>query len=114
MEKGRLWAGNGMAGLASDRLRAREGTHMKGQMSIFDWLDLEEPDDKEYQIKAPVTGWKTVTGAGNVLRWASERWKALVGVREDIRADYINTMLLQGISFSETELRTGVLREGHR
>lgn len=87
---------------------------MRGQMSIFDWLESNEPDEKEYQFKSPVTGWKTVVGAQNVLKLASERWKALVGVRECARADYINTMLLKGIRFSDNELITGQLERNHR
>ncbi len=56
------------------------------------------------EIKAPVTGWKKTTPT-HAFEFACGRYRALVGVRREYRAQYINDFLLKGISFTDEELR---------
>ena len=92
---------------------------MKGQMSICEWLasmaaaqeekELSGQPEKDLDRPAEVrirqgAAWKTVPYEEARL-WACKKWKALKGVQEPYRAQYINMCLVQGVEFRNEELK---------
>lgn len=78
---------------------------MVGQMTIYDFLQPETCQIK----KSRFSDWMTVS-LDDALLFAHKKWSELKGVRENIRAQYINEMMISGHEFSEEEIIEGVLK----
>lgn len=62
------------------------------------------------RVKAPITGWREVS-RDTALRFARCRYRMMIAV--DDKAAYINRILLDGISFTDEELRGKHEQQSH-
>jgi len=54
------------------------------------------------RVKAPITGWREVS-CDTALRYARNRYRMMTAINDKVA--YINRNLLEGISFTEEEMR---------